>query len=149
MSVKLDACVLSENQLQAKLQVAQQKLLDAHTPALLRFSYYLRICCALMRMLERQGHPEAATTHRPRTRYSTLMAALSARNAQWWQTCYVNELGMLESDDSVIMQLLEPVEVFHYLVRSAIAPSVPSHNAAFRLYPYKGHRFVKVAVSLA
>lgn len=148
MSAKLDACVLSECQLQQKMQVAQQTLLDAHTPNLLKFSYYLRVCCILMGKVEMQGHPEVPAPQRPRTSYAALMAALSAHHAEWWQLCYVNELGMLESDHPGIMQLLEPIEAFHYVVRSAIAASAATPPHTIRLYPYKGHRFVKVAVSL-
>lgn len=122
MSHRVFYSALSEIQIQRSFQVAQQGLLARRTFELSRFTYYLRVCCFVMQKVEwvssDMNHHANSTMS-----YLDLIAALTAHHRTWWQYCYVNEAGFLQSDDPVLSQLLSPIEEFYNAVQSAIATS--------------------------
>lgn len=121
---------LSSALVQHRLFIAQQKLLKPRLPMPSKFKYYLRVCCAVMQKVEWAGWSLPSTAEKSKLSYGELMAALTERNPEWWQTCYVDTTGLLQSEDPAIRQLLEPIAELYYRGQLAIAPhpSNPYHR---------------------
>jgi hypothetical protein len=124
MACHLHTGIFSVSQIQNKLHVAQQKLLEPHTSELLKFTYYLRVCCAMIQSINWVEQQAKAETYQT-LRYAELLKALMVHDPNWWQQCYVSPMGLLQSTDPTVSQLLKPIEEVHIMVESTIAPPSP------------------------
>lgn len=110
-----------------KVETAEKKLKDIHTPHRLRFVYYLRLSCSALREIQTlEGCSNSDRCHsRP---YSELIKLLTEYDRDWWKKCYVNQFGVLDSDDSVIHPLLKPILELHHLVQllNVTYPTTPN-----------------------
>jgi hypothetical protein len=127
MTYRVFYSALSEVQIQQGLQVAQQALLARRTFELSRFTYYLRVCCFVMQKIEWLS-PDMDNAIYHSMSYPDLMKALTTQDRVWWQKCYVNKAGFLQSDDPSIHALLNPIEEFYAAVTAAIATSTALSN---------------------
>lgn len=113
--------LLCRGLVQQRLQLAQRKLSEPHTPILLKFSYYLRVCCAVIQKIEWAGWSSQDSTQKLKLSYAELVAAMSEHNTEWWNECYINEANLLQSDDPTIRQLLDPITALYDAGLSTIA----------------------------
>ncbi len=93
------------------LRVAQHRLVDETLPQSLKMVAYVRLCCAAIRKSQTMG----LDTHlplNPKTPYLSLLSLLTAYNHEWWNTCSVSPQGHLVCQDSIVRDLLEPLNVF-------------------------------------
>ena len=82
-----------------KLQVARQKLQMSDVPFQLRVAYYLRVACS-------SSNPSSIS-------YSQLMSALFEHNQNWLSTCQVTASGMLQSRDTIVQALIQPITALY------------------------------------
>ncbi len=99
-----------------KVQTAKQKLQETNIPNQLKYIYYLRITSLALSKVQKIEQSHLITTYQARP-YSELIALLTQYNPTWWEQCYINPLGLLDSDDPIIYQLLQPTIELHYLVQ--------------------------------
>lgn len=93
------------------LVFAQQRLLDRTIPFQLRAQSYLRICCSAIKTYQRLCLYSAAAPN-SNTPYLTLLGQLVDYNPKWWQACHIDSIGYLVSNDPIIDQWLQPLNLF-------------------------------------
>lgn len=97
--MELSAASTRTKSFTATLISAQQKLDYLDVPLQLRLTGFLRISCSLL--------PEQGS-------FSKLMAALTAADPQWGNTCMVTSRGTIHSSNQTINALLAPVMLLYY-----------------------------------
>jgi hypothetical protein len=122
--------VLSTYQVRQGLHVAQKQLLESHTPSLFKFTYYLRVGCSAMQKVglkqidEKGRYQNLYQSFYHNFYYAELFKSLTAYDSQWWLKCYVNEAGLLQSDDPAIHRLLEPIKEVYRITESVSTASL-------------------------
>lgn len=104
--------IASNSQLKHQLRIAREKLQMADGPQVLKVLAYLRISCNLMRQMQEtllQSSQDSMLS------YSELVEALLAHDRNWWAYCTINSTACLRSSDTVVDQLLRPIEEFHQI----------------------------------
>ena len=95
---------------------AQQKLMMPDVPMALKAISYIRICYSAMQK-SHQLHkflPPNDEFHLSNTQtpYLSFLERLAQEHSTWWTTCYVSQNNLLESKNSNIHQLLQPLNAF-------------------------------------
>jgi len=107
------------------LNLARHQLLDNNIPLQIRATAYIRICCSIARKCH-YSTPNSEPGHKKQSvqiSYLDVLKWLSDQDSQWWNTCYVNPEGLLESDNPDINERLKP----QYLLKPTefLPPSCP------------------------
>lgn len=103
------------------LRVAQHRLLDETRPKAIRMSSYVRLCCISIRAIQ-QMENEASVSLRSKMPYLSLLTVLHAYKYEWWNECSVNDRGEIVCEDSIIQELLQPLNQFVAQYLDSTAP---------------------------
>lgn len=99
-----------------KVEIAKRKLQDANAPKQIKYTYYLRVTSLALEKVQQIEQNQPTATYCARA-YSELLSRLIQISPNWWEKCYINPIGLLDSDDLAIYQLLRPSIELHYLVQ--------------------------------
>lgn len=94
---------------------AKSKLLAEDIPMQMKAVSYVKLCCTAIRKL-----PKAVNVIETKCRrelvtvnlYSSLLSDLCRLDAHWWMQCQISDRGILQSTDTEIDYLLQPLGVF-------------------------------------
>lgn len=92
-----------EDSIHIALRVAHQKLMDTHTPLLLRVTTYLRLCCLVVQHTILRDRFTVSNEL-----YFKLVQSLQVRDPEWWVNCTITEDGLSFSNPH-IQELLHPL----------------------------------------
>jgi hypothetical protein len=100
--------------IQRQIDYAQKKLLVVEIPLSLRATTYLRLCCSALRQAHQARLATASgfRSQAPKITYLGLLRQLMQESSDWWNACYVSPAGLLESTNSAIQSLLQPLNTF-------------------------------------
>ncbi|AFY38818.1 hypothetical protein Lepto7376_2544 [[Leptolyngbya] sp. PCC 7376] len=88
------------------LNKAKEKLLEQSLPLSARAISYVRVCSVVMQILVKDLGDQMPDS------YATILATLHSQDAQWWRDCYVDTAGFLQSKNTKIQALIQPLNTF-------------------------------------
>ncbi len=90
----------------------KSKLLDQTLPLQFKAVSYVNICCTVMERLNQSLPAQVNDRFSDKRLYSILLSQLCDKNPNWWEECWITDSGILQSKNSAIRQILQPITDF-------------------------------------